>query len=102
LIFPEIASSPFGPAPWSSVQVVQWMWRDGCVPVWVDVCVFNELPGEVVLRLLCAGRRSANPERLYYELDGQRSPFGIKSPLLPPAWKEGDRFDVGWHLHLGA
>jgi hypothetical protein len=84
------------------MEVASWMWRDGFVPVWVDISVFNELPGEVVVRLLCAGRSSASSARLYYELDGERSPFGIKSPDLPPSWKEGDKFDVGWHLQRGA
>jgi len=88
--------------PWSAEEVVAWMWRDGRVPVWVDVSVFAEVTGEVVVQLLCAGRFSDNPNRFYYECDGQSSPFGIKSPSLPPGWSEGDKFDVGWHLQRDA
>ena len=103
LVYPEEQSGRRGPfGPWSQADVTSWMWRDGNVPVWVDISVFNETPEAVVVRLLCAGRWSATSARLYYELDGQRSPFGIKSPSLPPTWKEGDKFDVGWHLHVGA
>ncbi len=98
LVYPEdghTADDVLG--PWPSGEVVSWMWRSGPVPVWVDVSVFAEESGNVEVQLLCAGRFSDNPERLYYECDGQSSPFGIKSPALPPGWTDGDgKFDVNW------
>jgi hypothetical protein len=102
-VFPDDGYTPDDVlGPWSAAEVVAWMWRGGRVPVWVDVSVFSEVSGEVVVQLLCAGRFSENPKRLYYECDGQSSPFGIKSPSLPPDWSEGEKFDVGWHLQRGA
>lgn len=98
VVFPDDAGAVPDATPWPSVRVVDWMWRDGRVPVWVDVSVFDERHDAVVMQLLCAGGWSANPERLYYELDGNRSPFGIKSPPLPRSWQEGDKFDIGWHV----
>ncbi len=98
VVFPDEAGAALDATPWSGDRVVDWLWRDGRVPVWVDISVFDERSSEVVVQLLCAGRWSANPERLHYELDGHRSPFGIKSPPLPRAWQDGDQFDIGWHV----
>lgn len=101
VVFPDDARAARDVTAWPIARVVDWMCRDGRVPVWVDVSVFNEGPDAVVMQLLCAGRWSANPERLCYQLDGNRSPFGIKSPPLPRAWQEGDKFDIGWHVDRG-
>ena len=101
-VYPEDGHTPDDVlGRWSRSHVVTWMWRRGRVPVWVDASVFAEVADTVVVQLLCAGRFSDNPSRLYYLCEGERSPFAIKSPWLPPGWSKGQKFDVGWHLHRG-
>lgn len=98
LIFPS-DSLPEGArhGPWSAEQVVEYLWRDGRVPEWIDISVVgvSETAG-VLMMLRCCGRFTDHGDLLYYR-DSQHPPFGIKSPNLPPEWKDGDeKFDVNW------
>ncbi len=49
--------------------------------------------------MLCCGRFTANEQLLYYEDgEGERMPFHVKSPPLPPSYdpESGERFSLNW------
>jgi len=83
--------------PWAAERVVEFLWRDGMVPEWIDIAVAEVPDSEGIhVGLLCCGRFTASNDLLYYS-NGTVPPFGIKSPLLPPEWTVGNRkFDVNW------
>jgi hypothetical protein len=64
-------------------QVIDFLWRDGMVPEWVDMSVVSTTDQQTVVELLCCGRFTANDGLLYYK-HVNRGPFGIKGPTLPP------------------
>ena len=71
--------------PLTFERALDWLWRDGKVPEWVDVSVCAANPEYTYIRLTCCGRFSGLERRLYYK-DGL-PPFGTKSPMLPPGWE---------------
>jgi hypothetical protein len=77
----------------SDKEVVELLFRNGKVPVWIDVAVLNAEKNHTVLRLLCAGRYSENKEEYYYN-SGGTGPFGIKGPNLPIGYIEGKKFKL--------
>ena len=78
----------------STVEIIQLLCRDDTVPEWIDISAYRVSGPFTVLSLHCCGRFTPNSERLYYS-DSDLSPFGIKSPVLPPRWTEAQgRFDL--------
>jgi hypothetical protein len=75
----------------SEQEVVGLLYRDGRCPEWIDVQVEAVGAGVTVFRLDCCGRYTDDKRRMYYSKRGL-GPFGVKSPDLPPGFKEGDRF----------
>ena len=81
-------------SPLSSVEIVQSLCRGDAVPEWIDISAYRVTDRFTVFSLHCCGRFTPNVERLYYA-DSDLSPFGIKSPVLPPRWTEAQgRFDL--------
>lgn len=81
-------------------QVVEKLWRNGLVPVWINVSVKNYNDKATILGLECGGRFSAQPELMYHVHEG-RAPFHVLSPSLPPNWKKEDgKFDLFWRKNL--
>jgi hypothetical protein len=74
-------------------QVVDLLCRDGACPEWIDVCVEATRPGVTVFRLVCCGRYTADRRKMYYN-DRGLGPFGVKSPDLPPGFRDGQRFPL--------
>lgn len=72
-------------------QVVNLLYRNNKIPVWIDISVLKSSRKSTTFNLLCAGRYSDNKEDFYYRDDGS-APFGIKSPTLPINYKEGKKF----------
>ena len=72
-------------------EVVRRVYRDGKVPAWIDISIVKSGRRNTRLNLLCAGRYTDKIEDLYYVSQGTH-PFGIKSPLLPPWVKKGDKY----------
>ena len=70
-------------------HVIDFLWRDGMVPEWVDLYVVSATPQHTVVEVLCCGRFTANRDLLYYNC-AHRGPFGIKSPPLPPGYESKD------------
>jgi hypothetical protein len=85
--------------PWLSEQVVEYLWRSGRVPEWIDAAVEAEDGRRSSIGLHCCGRFTAADELLYHR-QGGLAPFSIKSPVLPPGWESvtaSGRFDLYWH-----
>jgi hypothetical protein len=72
-------------------EVVELLCRDERVPQWIDIAVGFSRRSHSHMSLLCCGRYHADDKRLYYFNQGTQ-PFGIKSPILPPLYKDGARF----------
>jgi hypothetical protein len=86
----------------SAEQVVELLWRDDLVPEWIDISVDRVDGVSTILQLLCCGRFTDRAELLYYAAD-DACPFGIKSPLFPPDWQDGDEpFALGWRVDRDA
>jgi len=74
-------------------EVRDLIYRNGKVPVWIDISVYKSDKKTTTFKLLCAGRYSDNKEEFYYHKGGT-GPFGIKSPNLPVDYKEGRKFKL--------
>jgi len=82
--------------PLNSFEVVDLLWRDSFVPVWIDVSVVDVDFEHTYFELGCCGRYVCADLRLKY-FDSGQGPFGIKSPQCPPRWsEENGRFDIRW------
>jgi hypothetical protein len=85
--------------PWTVEQVVNFLWRDGKVPEWIDVAVQSEHDDRTVLGLSCCGRFTAQEELLYHRVPDGIPPFSVKSPNVPPGWETieaSGKFDLHW------
>lgn len=74
-------------------EVVELLCRKGKVPVWIDISVESVYKNKTIFRLYCAGRYSDDEEEFYYNKQGTGS-FGIKSPILPIGYVEGQKFKL--------
>ena len=74
-------------------EVVELLYRKNKVPVWININVLKSSRKSTTFNLLCAGRYSDNKDEFYYNVNGS-GPFGIKSPNLPPDYKEGTKFKL--------
>ncbi|WP_254514007.1 hypothetical protein [Anatilimnocola floriformis] len=74
-------------------QVVDCLCRDGCWPQWIDISANAVSPDYTLLRLLCCGRFTDNPAKLYYQGTGT-GPFGIKGPMFPVGHINGTKFTL--------
>ncbi len=72
-------------------EVVDILCRNNKVPVWIDINVVKSDRQKTTLKLSCAGRYSSDRNEFYY-INGGSGPFGIKSPVFPPTYKEGTKF----------
>jgi hypothetical protein len=78
----------------TATQVVELLCRKDKVPVWIDISVVSIYKNFTVFSLLCAGRYSADANEFYYSKQGT-GPFGIKSPVFPPGYKDdGSKFKL--------
>jgi hypothetical protein len=83
--------------PWSVEDAVQFLWRNGKVPEWIDVSVQGEDGRHTLVALKCCGRYTAQEDLLYHRVEGGVAPFSIKSPTLPPGWENVEvsgKFDL--------
>lgn len=84
--------------PWSAGKVVDFLWRSGKVPEWIDIAVREVDVRHTVASLRCCGRFTAQDELLYHRCGGL-PPFSIKSPYLPLGWQSIDvsgKFTLRW------
>jgi hypothetical protein len=86
------ASERIGPL--NAQEVVELLWRDALVPVWINILVTAADSEHTFFELSCCGRFASEDSLLYYTKLGQ-GPFSVKSPALPPRWREHqERFDL--------
>lgn len=71
-------------------KVVNLLFRESRCPVWIDINIAGTDQNVTLVELSCCGRYHGDRSRMYYG----NQPFGIKSPLLPPDWKEGEKFQL--------
>lgn len=77
----------------SETEVVELLYRKGKIPVWIDINVYKADNKSTTFKLLCAGRYTNIKKDYYYNHNGS-GPFGIKSPILPPNYVEGTKFEI--------
>ena len=75
----------------SKNEVIEVLCRKEKVPVWIDINVLKTSQKATIFNLLCSGRYTNIEEELYYYKRGT-GPFGIKSPILPNDYIEGEKF----------
>jgi hypothetical protein len=98
IVFPGEALRPGMPPPRDATEVVDYLWRDGKVPEWIDVYVRRAAADFTFFKLECCGRFTANDDLLYYR-DTDFPPFGVKGTGVPSGWKsveQDGRFDLDW------
>ena len=68
-------------------DIIDRLWIDGTVPVWIDISVYRTDSNYTYLDLLACNRFSGESSDYYYE-DRGMGPFGVKSPTFPPRWDD--------------
>ncbi len=61
-------------------DVVGILWRNGKVPIWINIAAFDETGSETLIELTCSGDFTSDDARLYHT---QFPPFEIHSPTYP-------------------
>lgn len=80
--------------PYDEEQVIERLWRDGYVPVWIDVTPYEEDGKDTYFELRCAGRFSNDEAILYHQKEGY-PPFHRFGPIIPSGWKsDSPKFDL--------
>lgn len=75
-------------------EVVKLLYRNGKIPVWIDICVACVHQSNTIIHLLCAGRYSDKSQDYYYNHHDTVSPFGIKGPVFPIGYIKGEKFKL--------
>ena len=84
--------------PLTHLEGIEFLWRNGKVPEWINVAVSRYDEEFTYLELMCCGRFTAGMG-LYHTREGY-PPFHVLGPNLPPRWKsieESGKFDLYWH-----
>jgi len=80
--------------PYSESEVIERLWRDNYVPVWIDVTPYEVDGVYTYFQLRCAGRFTDDDSMLYHQHEGY-SPFHCFGPFVPPGWtSESTKFDL--------
>jgi hypothetical protein len=74
-------------------SVIKHLLRDGKCPQWIDVSVEATGNDFTLIELICCGRYTSDPAKMYYH-DRGMGPFGIKSPVLPPDYDGKTKFMI--------
>ena len=85
--------------PLNDDGVIDYLWRDGKVPEWVNITVYSYDLKYTYLELLCCGRFTAMKQLLYHRHEGY-PPFHALGPCLPPNWESVEqhgKFQLFWH-----
>ena len=80
----DVTVGSLGPLTYD--DAARWLWRDGKIPAWINVRVYDVRADCTTVLLECCGRFTAMIERLYHRERGI-PPFHIMSPVLPPGWR---------------
>ena len=87
VVFPE-DTIPHGGyrEPTDAAGVVEFLWRAGRVPEWIDVRVIRTDAEWTWVELRCSGRFTANDQWLYHKKQACLPPFQILGPKKPREW----------------
>ncbi len=78
-------------------KVVEYLWRDGKVPEWINVFVVSADDKNTLIKLECCRRYSNDVEDIYHAHEG-RAPFHVLGPPAPPEYiKNKDKYDIFWN-----
>jgi len=91
--------------PHEEQEMVDYFWRDGFVPRWIDLSVFStngtitvfEFRASDVFTRYSGDAGGSDTDRL--------KPWAPKAPRAPSGWrsvKESGRFSLNWHLQPGS
>lgn len=86
VVFPDDGHRSELDSPMDEAQVVEFFWRGGKVPEWIDLSVVDYDDCHTYVELLACGRFTAMTEHLYHNKTGL-PPFSPKSPALPFDWE---------------
>jgi hypothetical protein len=89
VVFPEDTHRPEVGAPRDESQVVEFFWRDGKVPEWIDLMVIDYDEQFTYVELMACGRFTAGNKHLYHTHGGMQ-PFSAKSPFIPLGWESAE------------
>jgi hypothetical protein len=88
--------------PHEERRMIDYFWRDGFVPRWIDISVYCVNATATVFELLTSDVFTR------YEADGcpfyterPLKPWAAKTPPLPPGWRDVEtsgRFSLNWHM----
>jgi hypothetical protein len=73
-------------------QVVDLLWQDGKVPVWIDMTITEATAGQTIMDLYCSRRLRDDKDLMHGPV---APPFHIQV-TLPPDYQKGVLFDVNW------
>jgi hypothetical protein len=77
-------------------QIVDLYNREGKVPIWIDISVYEAQKDATIIDLLCCERLGEDNE-LYYQ--GVIMPFHLQVAIPPfQKMREGEKFDVNWRV----
>lgn len=83
-------------------EIVKLLWRNGLVPEWINVTVYDVDDNFTYLMLECCGRFSSKPKQMYHIHEG-KAPFHILGPPMPfdTKFDENDKiiekYDLYWN-----
>jgi len=88
--------------PLTKEDVVDELWIEGRIPVWIDLQVYEADDQHTYYDLYACNRFSGNEEDYYYSEPGiGPSPFGQKSPSFPFDWNESKgKFDLDERVEM--
>lgn len=82
----------------SCEEILNLLWRNGAVPEWINVMVYDADDKFTYIKLICCGRFSSEKSYMYHANEG-RAPFHVLGPDLPPEhFLNGDtkKFNLHW------
>jgi hypothetical protein len=103
VVFPDESLHGKHHGPWSAEEVVDFLWREGKVPEWIDAYVQAEDGQRTLIALYCCGRFTAQEELLYHRHAGGVPPFQSLGPSVPLFWESiesSGKIDLYWQEQM--
>lgn len=91
--------------PKVAAEVVSFLWREGRVPVWVNLYAYAADAHTTYLKVVWSGDFTDHDSHLYYRdwNEPPTPPFVGGGPPLPIGWRsieQSGKFDINWHHRL--
>jgi hypothetical protein len=98
LVFPDDIRKDTGHVgPLAVEGVVAYLWRNGLIPLWINLNVYAADESTTYLELHWCGDFTDRDHFLYYQ-DSDTCPIQVLGPPLPPRWDDerDGKFDLHW------